>query len=996
MVLTRLFRSALFVYLTLAAALAVAGQYSFDTWTTDDGLPQNGVRQITQTPDGYLWFTTFDGLVRFDGVRFTTFNKSNTKGIINNRFTGIFADVDGTVYATTMEDGVLTIYRNGEFTSLGSDEIPGHYIARIVREDGELRFLTEDEDRKGKSWYRMAGGRFEFIAAEVAATADYSFTGKKGTNLTITATGVREENGGVSSFTPADLSGANFRLGSYEDREGALWFGGSRVFRVQSGSAKQFTELEKLAPASFYHSFWEEADGGLWFASGGALSKSVGLLEYKNGKLKTWGSDQGLLGASIQQVFHDREGNTWLATTRGLVRRRKNVIESYSAKDGIVHPEVYPLLRDSKGTIWIGTSRGLSFYRDGKFQSAELKAIPTEDPADPVWRNDLISVQSLFEDANGTLWVGLNGGIFLVSNGTAKMLVNGGHVHSIKDDAEGNVWAATNKGLLKFRDGKLVAQFSSANGLPNDFMTTIFRDSKGVMWFGGYGGLSKLENGSFTNYSKDQGLAGNYIRTVYEDKEGVFWIGTYDEGLSRLKDGKFISYRDDDGLYSSGVFAIEEDGRGNFWISSNRGIYRVRRDELNDFADGKIAKINSVGYGKGDGMLSNECNGGRQPASLRDDQGRFWFPTQDGIAIVDPRLESANPLPPTVAIEEVTVERQPLTAQGNIKIEPGKRDLEIRYTGISLIKSDQVKFQYKLEGHDKDWIDAGTQRTAHYSYLPPGNYRFLVKAANSDGVWAEQPAILGVELKPFFYQTWAFWAIAALGICLALFGLWRLSVYQLKRRERKLARLVEERTAELAKANEDLHRLANSDGLTKIGNRRRFESFLADEWHRAVRFHTEISLVMIDIDHFKQFNDTYGHQAGDECLQKVAEAFADAIKRPTDLVARFGGEEFALVLGGTDSAGAVTIAREALANLRDLEIQHASSPIGEFLTVSLGIATVVPRMNSSEADLIKAADEALYQAKKNGRDRIEIFDEMTHGPVNALRVTHEIFDRPQA
>jgi diguanylate cyclase (GGDEF)-like protein len=395
-------------------------------------------------------------------------------------------------------------------------------------------------------------------------------------------------------------------------------------------------------------------------------------------------------------------------------------------------------------------------------------------------------------------------------------------------------------------------------------------------------------------------------------------------------------------------------------------------------------------------MLSNECNGGRQPASLRDEQGRFWFPTQDGIAIVDPRLESANPLPPTVAIEEVTVERQPLTAQGNITIEPGKRDLEIRYTGISLIKSDQVKFQYKLEGHDKDWIDASTQRTAHYSYLPPGNYRFLVKAANSDGVWAEQPAVLGVELKPFFYQTWAFWAIASVGICLALFGLWRLSVYQLKRRERKLARLVEERTAELAKANEDLHRLANSDGLTKIGNRRRFESFLADEWHRAVRFHTEISLVMIDIDHFKQFNDTYGHQAGDECLQRVAEAFADAIKRPTDLVARFGGEEFALVLGGTDSEGAVTIAREALANLRELEIQHASSPIGEFLTVSLGIATVLPRMGSSEADLIKAADEALYQAKKNGRDRIHVFDEMTHGPVNAIRVTHELFDRPQA
>lgn len=992
MVLTRLFRTALSACVLLASAIVAAGQYSFDTWTTDNGLPQNGVRQITQTPDGYLWFTTFDGLVRFDGVRFTTFNKSNTKGIINNRFTGIFADTDGTVYATTMEDGILTIFRDGEFRSLTSDQVPGHYIARIVREDGELRFLSEDEDRKGKSWYRMIGDRFEFVEKDVSPFADHTFVGKKGSTFTLTSTGVGETRDGASTFTPVDLKNVNLRHGSYEDREGSIWFGGNKITNVRGGISKLLSEKEKLPLNSIYHSFWEEPDGGVWFASGGSLSKSIGLVEYKNGSLSFWGADQGLLGASIQQVFHDREGNAWLATTRGLSRRRKNVIESYSAKDGIVHPEVYPLLRDSKGTIWIGTSRGLSYYKDGKFQVAELRSVPGDDPTDLVWRNEVMSVQSLFEDANGTLWVGLNGGIFTVSNGAAKLLLNGSHVHSIKDDTEGNVWAATNKGLLKFRDGRLAAQYSTVNGLPNEFMTTIFRDSKGTMWFGGYGGVSKLEGGSFTNFTKNDGLVGNYIRTIYEDTEGVVWIGTYDEGMSRFKDGRFSNYHDDDGLYSSGVFAIEEDDRGNFWISSNRGLYRVRRDELNDFADGKIAKINSVGYGKGDGMLSNECNGGRQPASLRDERGRFWFPTQDGIAIVDPKLESANPLPPTVAVEEVTVEREPIAARGGISIEPGKRDLEIRYTGISLIKSEQVKFQYKLEGHDKDWIDAGTRRTAHYSYLPPGDYRFLVKAANSDGVWSDQPAVLGVELKPFFYQTWAFWIAAAAAIALLLFGIWRLSVYQLKRRERKLARLVEERTVELEKANEELQRLANSDGLTRIGNRRRFESFLSDEWHRAVRFRTEISLAMIDIDHFKQFNDTYGHQAGDECLQKVAEAFANAIKRPTDLVARFGGEEFALVLGGTDSVGAKTIVRNALVNLRKLEIQHASSPIGDILTVSVGIATVLPRMGSVEADLVRAADEALYQAKKNGRNRIEVFDEMTHGPVNAIRTTHDLFD----
>ncbi len=996
MILTRLVRPTLFVYFLLAAASAVAGQYSFDTWTTDNGLPQNGVRQITQTPDGYLWFTTFDGLVRFDGVRFTTFNKSNTAGIINNRFTGIYADTDGTVYATTMEDGILTIYRDGVFSSMRSDQIPGHYVSKVARDAaGELLFETEDDDRRGRSWYRLSNGSFEFVRKSDHPNDDFTLAGRGGSTWKISVKGVTEERSGRSIFAPVDLAKVNFRVNAFEDSEGALWLGENKVYRIKNGTVETFGEAVGLPLNSLYHSFWQEDDGSVWFSSGGASSSSVGLVQHDAGRFVFWGKEHGLSASAIQDIFHDREGNTWLATTRGLSRRRKNVIRSFSTKDGLDHNEIYPLLRSRSGRIWIGSSKGITIYENGKYRKLDLRQGPTR-PGEPVWKNGQSSVQSLWEDADGTIWAGLNGGIFLIKDGSADLLLNGSHVQAIQNDLKGNVWAATNKGLLKFRDRKLVAQYTTADGLPNDFMTTIFRDTKGTMWFGGFGGLSRQVDGRFVNLTKDDGLVGNYIRTVYEDRKGTIWIGTYDEGLSRYKDGKFVNYREEHGLYSSGVFAIEEDDRGIFWISSNRGIYRVRRDELNEFAEGRIAKINSVGYGKDDGMLSNECNGGRQPASLRDEQGRFWFPTQDGVSIVDPKLETANPHPPTVAIEEVSVERAPADTRGGLSIEPGKRDLEIRYSGISLIKSDQVKFQYKLEGHDEDWIDAGTRRTAHYSYLPPGGYTFLVKAANSDGVWTDQPAALAIDLKPFFYQTYAFYALAVAAIGLMLFGLWRLSVYQLRKRERKLELLVELRTAELARANHHLENLANSDGLTKIGNRRRFESFLSDEWHRAVRFHTEISLVMIDIDHFKQFNDTYGHQAGDECLQKVAEAFADAIKRPTDLVARFGGEEFALILGGTDSAGAITIADHALENLRELEIQHASSPIGEILTVSVGIATVLPRMGSGEADLIKAADDALYQAKKSGRNQIHIFDEMTHGPLNGVRTTHQLFDRPRA
>lgn len=979
------------VTFVLLASLAF-GQYRFDTWTTDNGLPQNGVRQITQTPEGYLWFTTFDGLVRFDGLRFTTFNKSNTRGILNNRFTGIFSDTDGTIYATTMEDGILTIYRNGMFTSFTSEQVPGHYIGKIEKDaSGELRFLVEDEDRTSRSWYRLVNGTFEFIEKQHPYNEDFVLDGKSGKSWKITTSGVTETGSGRSQVVPIDLTKVSFKVNAFEDADGGLWLGENRVYYVKDGKLRVFGENEGLPDNSLYHSFWQEQDGSVWFSSGGASSTSVGLVQIKDGKVSLWGSAFGLSSSSIQDVFKDREGITWLATDRGLIRRRKQVIEGFSKKDGIDHSEIYPLYRDRSDNIWIGSSKGLSIYRDGKFEALEFLS-PPDAPPEKTWRNGRMSVQSLWEDANGKMWVGLNGGLFVVKDGVAEMIFRGSHVHAIKNDRAGNVWAATNKGLLRFNDYQLTAQLSTKDGLPNEFMTLIFEDSKGTIWFGGYGGLSKFENGRFTNFTKKEGLVGDYIRTVYEDAEGTFWIGTYDEGMSRFKDGKFVSYQEQNGLYNSGVFAIQEDEKGYFWISSNQGIYRVKRQDLNDFADGKIAKINSVGYGKEDGMLSTECNGGRQPASVRDKDGKFWFPTQDGVAIVDPRAEVPNQMAPTVVVEDILVEHNPIDFRNGATIEPGQKDVEIRYTGISLIKSDQVKFQYKLEGHDSDWIDAGTRRTANYSYLPPGEYTFRVKAANSDGIWNEQGAAVKIELWPFFYQTRLFMLLCVLAGALLLLAVWKISVHQLEARERLLTKLVEERTRELAKANENLQDLANSDGLTKIGNRRRFESFLEDEWHRAIRFKTEISLILIDIDHFKNFNDTYGHQAGDACLQQVATAFAETIKRPTDLVARFGGEEFALVLGGTDSAGAFVIAEQAVGNVKCLRIEHASSKTDTHLTVSVGIATVFATFDNSIADLIKAADTALYEAKASGRDRIYIYDQITNRPVNGDILAREFVD----
>lgn len=961
------------VCLFIVGCQSIFGQYRFDAWTTDNGLPQNGVRAITQTPDGYLWFTTFDGLVRFDGVRFTIFNTSNTEGIIDNRFTTLYSDKEGNLYATTGEDGVLTIYRNGVFTSYSSDEVPGNYISLILPDNnGELRYFSEDIEMGLSAWYYLRDGKFVFSEKYIEEKKEIKYTGKTGAQWTITPTKITELRDGKSTSYPYKIEAALAHASVFEDSEAGLWITARKLIRLKDGKIEDYTSKGTFNQKRIFHSFWEEPDGSVWCAEGNLIYPGAGLVRFNKGQISIFGEKDGLSNTNITAVFRDREGTTWLGTAKGLNRLSKKVITAYSTKDGLIDSEVYPIYRNRAGDVWIGTSKGLSILSNGDFNSLDSTGNSKATPEKLKAHNFGPYIQALFEDSKGAMWLGTSGGLDLWQNGQLKKLNEIGlrGIYAFHEDKSGKVWVATNMWLEVYENYKLVRTYTVKDGLPNNFTLLIFEDSNGRLWVGGYGGLAEFRDGKFVKYTKKDGLTGNQVRSIYEDSDGNLWIGTYDGGLSRFKDGRFVNYMLKDGLYNNGVFAIEEDRRGNFWISSNKGIYRVNKKELNDFADGKIDKINSIGYGKQDGMLNNECNGGRQPASMRDKDGKFWFPTQDGVVVVDPEAETYNSHAPPVVIESATVEREKVDFSKGLIIEPGQKNIEINYAGVSLIKSEQIKFKYKLEGHDPDWVDAGTRRTVYYSYLPPGNYRFHVIAANSDGIWNEKGALISIELKPFFYQTGSFYLLlVAIGI-LALFIVWQISVFQLKTRERTLANLVAKKTEELKKANEELQYLANSDGLTTVGNRRRFEEFLTGEWHRAVRFKTEISLILIDIDHFKLYNDTYGHHAGDECLKRVAEALNETVNRPTDIVARFGGEEFAIILGGTDAEGAMNIAEQAFENVNNLKIKHIKSKTSDFLTISVGVATIYAKHGMLESDLIEAADNALYQAKESGRNKI--------------------------
>ena len=258
--------------------------------------------------------------------------------------------------------------------------------------------------------------------------------------------------------------------------------------------------------------------------------------------------------------------------------------------------------------------------------------------------------------------------------------------------------------------------FRRKDGLASEDVRVIIEDSSGDLWIGGYGGLTRLHNGQFTGWTEQDGLPSNSIWSIYEDSDHVLWIGSYDGGLARFKDGKFTRYTANDGLFNNGVFQILEDSHANLWISCNRGIYRVSKRELNEFADGVRTTITSVAYGKIDGMLSVECNGGIWPAGTKTRDGKLWFPTLDGVAVIDTELIAYDAQPPPVIIESALLDRAPLLLSEPLRIRPGQEDLEIHYAAPTFIKPRQINFRYRLEGLQDPM---GRRRFAAHSLLFP-------------------------------------------------------------------------------------------------------------------------------------------------------------------------------------------------------------------------------------------------------------------------------------
>jgi signal transduction histidine kinase len=346
------------------------------------------------------------------------------------------------------------------------------------------------------------------------------------------------------------------------------------------------------------------------------------------------------------------------------------------------------------------------------------------------------------------------------------------------------------------------------------------------MWVGTAGkGLYQFANGSFHHIEKREGLSSDVIRTLYLDAQGTLWIGTADEGLSRWQNGRIANFSTREGLPDNNISQILEDDAGRLWLGSSGGIACVNKRRLDELASGKIPAANPQLFGQEEGMLSEECTGGFCPAGLKTKSGLLWFSTFKGVVVVDPRLQPGTEAMPNTVLEEVLVDGVPdpmlhssspnpeqpgrpdeaASSPQTLRITPGKHRVEFRYTGLSFDAPELMRFRYRLEGLDSDWVDAGTRRTAFYSYLPPGDYRFRVAACNSDGVWAENESGLKLTVSRHFWQTWWFITLAGLGLLVSVGGAVR--IVEKNKLQRRLKHLEQERALERERTRiaQDLH-----------------------------------------------------------------------------------------------------------------------------------------------------------------------------------------------
>ena len=997
-------------------------QSRLDTWSVRDGLPPFDTNAIAQTPDGFLWLGTGAGLVRFDGAHFAVFNRSNTPGLRTNAIISLLVDRDGVLWLGT-EWGGFGRFVDGRFLQCGDPEVNHwNYTTQLYQDrSGDIwraslrgievshrtgsgrgagpdssstaaghlasGFIPEDStgdtwnvDRIATSWRWSEGKKVEGWTgtgfAEMPNGDMLCSTDEAG----IVLVPRRPSGWGKAYVLYPNLGLSRWHLSSISrTADGSIYCTSSNpggLLRIEKG---KLTVLCNKPPIS---TTLLDREGRIW------LGTSKGLLQYSRGKFREWRLYDGLNTTRVQAVAEDREGNLWVSTEGGLRRFADTPLMAIPLAASDAGLWVNRLSPDGAHGILAATSAGVKHVEMGpggdSIQSWDIG--PGVSSVGRCRNGDILTVG---RDARGS-W--------------RLMSIHGRKIDSVPfPDRYGELSAIEPDGDamdLVTRDYVLVAHglhIDKAVPHVDGYVFQAKHDANGVLWIGAESGLLRWAGSDVV--TQNVGLpTWTHVISVDPGELGCVWLGT-DRGLGRWENGKIVMY-DSAGLPSSNLLQVARTVDGTIWAGGPDGVFSVREEDLRKFDRREIRTVPTVSYQPSDGFLKMPVGFG----GTRTSDGAVWMAEPGGVTRIDPADLGKNELPPPVVITNALMDRTALSPERSTVVSAGPGTLQVHFAALSFAAPERVRIRYRLEGFDSDWVEADAAHNAFYQHLPPGHYRFRVIACNNSGVWNRPGTSMSFTLRPHYYQTTWFRAVEAAVSILAVLSLFGLRLRGIIHRAQELERVVERRTEDLKHANDhltDLHHevecqneelveiqseliaqnqelvatqetlaeantrleaLATTDGLTGILNHRSFRERLKHEWTRFERNSTPISLILLDVDRFKQYNDAYGHPAGDEVLRRVAIILEES-GRDGNVVCRYGGEEFVVIAPDTDAAGAMALAERLRLAIETEHWPHLS------VTASFGVSTTRIAEHSID-DLIVRADTAMYHSKRAGRNRV--------------------------
>ncbi len=736
------------------------------SWQTDDGLPNNTVLDLAQTPDGFIWLGTPTGLARFDGVKFQRIPSNNLVLAPNRGILSMVSLSDGGL-ALAMDRGALVLLRSNVVRSF----FPGRELP-----DGFPFSMAEDN--QGAIWVSYREGSIcRILSNQVTRVAEP-----------------------VGVATPSTICALTV------DQEGHIWFAvGGQLGRIRNERMEVLhaipTAVTRLACAR---------DGGIWICSGGRIFKfrmQTGLKElgkFGNGMVTPPTAlledrDGGLwIGTAYQGVYHfdgtsfesvatshkeimslmeDREGSIWAGTAGGgLNQIRARVVELEGTEEGLPFEAVQSLCEGADGVYWAATQNGaLARCVAGKWKSF----LPETN-----WPAQATCVAA---DPSGAIWIGTRmNGLFCWKGNRLQAWGNtndlkGKTIHALQVTGSGDLWIgeASPNALQRLRGGVLTTMDIPTEDIRVIRATTLGAD--GSVWVGASRGtLLRVTRDRIVDET-DRTLGQDAsIRCLYTSDDGTIWIGYAGGGLGFIRDGQFTNLRSEQGLYDDNISHIVADGQGWLWFGGDRGVFKVRLQELYDFSKNRIPEVRSIHYGRGEGLPSLQANFGGAPGAFRSRDGRIWIPMRTALAVISPDRLRENSEPPTVLLDRVVVDDVSVAmnrgmmlgrisgggkvpdlrnSRTPLRLSPGHHRVQFEFTAPSFIAPENVRFRYRLEGFDNDWIDIENERFAAYSRLPAGNYKFHVVAASDNDLWTETGASLELSVAPFFWQTWYFRAL---------------------------------------------------------------------------------------------------------------------------------------------------------------------------------------------------------------------------------------------